>query len=591
MGGHKLDVKSLVDGLLFLVTVGYAFICLADIPCFKHGLFSIDVELVKFMVRQFEFVEKHAIECKQIVCLMSIWPLMTFGLASYWIIYKRDSFLKQLNAFVQANLMLVVYFFLRSFILVGLLILFRAEVAYWMDRWVLMSLAILLYMSYWVCADDSFNKLRARFFPRFSCAKLKPIDKWLTKLAYFALIVVSVVGLAREVITRSQENVSNANMVSDAHMTRMNFSMPKATVLIGVSDSPVLQQDAFIGTGVLIGVRVGKEDETILVTAHHVANAVVALRGTLTIGIIAEHGVERVLVGDRRWFLDDKDKDLTFVDVSDCGLIKKSLDASCMVPHSKPKYGDKVFGVFGIPEKESFEPRTGWYLKNTEGQHLLNMKVEDGNSGSPIFLFKDGKISLLGICSRNPVANDEIILASPIEAVVEMIVKADKVGYFDPQVRNSVGPDISRGVELMQRLGVPGGLIGPSDVCWQLPREFTKDGKSFRVERQDQDSYSFRIYDDSGRKIVTGNYHICPSQADAQAEAFAYACTNKKLTMSEVVSRVSWNWIDDSKRLLHIKGVSGAHYLLYKNLLVVYGERGDNEVSSLIVDLVKAMER
>lgn len=594
MAERKLKAIRIFE-LVVLMALALTVI-LVHIPAIKpneYPILLLDVKLVDFMIRQFDFVEKCTISYKQIACILSVWPCITFMVLAYATINLKFSFSKLVNAFVFGNLMLAVTLLWRAFAVAFFLCHIPENIVSAADRWVIFPLILLIYVFSWITAEDWFRFLRSRFFPNISLNKLKPVDRILSKVAYVLILAAVLFFIVHKIVMlTTSKNAEDAFVRTNVNFgdERVIFTMPRSEVLVGVADSPLCKSDLFVGTGILIGVGIDGECKVLLVTAHHVANPIVGFGGKLLVGIMTENGIKRVTVGDnRQWFIDDQDVDLTFIDLSDLGLKNYAADCSCMVPTFAPKYGDKVLAVCGVPGQEKFEFKTGQYLKNVEGRHLLDMKAEPGNSGSPIFHLKDGKTTLIGICSKAAKTERDLVLASPMITVADMMESAEKCGYFNPEVRKNTGPDLSRGLELMRRLCVHAGSPVPDARDWALPKEFNCGNNNYEVVRREQMSYSFKVQDSSNRVIASGNYQVCPSENYARIQAFAYACTNKNLTMDEVVSRVKWNWVDESKQMIHIIGVSGAHYLINGNLLIVYGG-SDPSCSPIMVDLAKSME-
>lgn len=595
MKGNRREwpVREALESVVLMALA--LIVILLHIPAIKFSEYPIlllDVKLVDFMIRQFEFVEKCTISYKQIAYVLPVWPCMTFMVLAYATIKLRFSFFKLINAFVFGNLMLAVTLLWRAFAVAFFLCHSPENIVSAADRWVILPLILLIYVFSWITAEDWFRFLRSRFFPNITFNKLKPIDRILSKVAYVLILAAVLFFIGHKIVMlTTPKNAEDAFVRTNVNFgdERVIFTMPRSVVLVGVADSPVCKGDLFIGTGVLAAVGVDEECKVLLITAHHVANSIVSLGGKLLLGVMSGSGVERVAVEPRRWFIDDRDMDLTFVDITDAGLQKCAVDCLCMIPQSTPRKGDKVLAICGVPGQEKFEVKPGRYLKNADGYHVLGVKGEPGNSGSPIFHFKDGKASLIGICSKAATGGCDLVLASPMTAAVDMMVKAEKCGYFNPEVRDNVGPDLLRGTELMQRLGIPGGTPVPDARDWTLPKEFNCGNDNYAVVRRERMSYSFKVKDSSNRVIASGNYQACPSENYARIQAFAYACTNKDLTMDEVVGRVKWNWVDESKQIMHILGVSGAHYLINGNLLIVYS---DNEpsCSPIMVELARLME-
>lgn len=170
--------------------------------------FKADAELIFFVIRQFE----HALNCSIAYytspAVMTAWPFVTFVFFALPILQLRSTLLKQANAFVMANLVLSVCFLWRAFLISILAMYFSERSVNVIDRFAVMPFVLFVYFVCWISADEWFCMLRARFFPQWSFAKLKPLDKVLTKIAYVLVVatavgVVSYVGMKQiEVLTR-----------------------------------------------------------------------------------------------------------------------------------------------------------------------------------------------------------------------------------------------------------------------------------------------------------------------------------------------------------------------------------------------------
>lgn len=201
---NKMSPRNVVTLILMLAFIVESYWIVPRVKFPNILFFKADSELIFFVIRQFEYALKCSISYYTSPSAMTAWPFVTFVFFAMPILQFRSTIFKQVNSFIMANLVLSVCFLWRAF-LISLLAMYLSERSVnVIDRFAVMTFVLFVYFVCWISADKWFGMLRARFFPQWSFAKLKPLDKVLTKIAY-VLVVATAVGVIAHVAMKQIE--------------------------------------------------------------------------------------------------------------------------------------------------------------------------------------------------------------------------------------------------------------------------------------------------------------------------------------------------------------------------------------------------
>lgn len=190
----KMSPRNVVALILMLSFIVESFWIGPRVKFPNILFFKADAELIFFVIRQFEHALKCSIAYNTSPTMMTAWPFVTFVFFALPLLQFRSTVLKQVNAFVMANLMLPACFLGRAFLISLLAMHFSERSVNIIDRFIVMPFVLFEYYACWISGEEWFGMLRARFFPKWSFAKLKPLDKVLTKIAY-VLVIVTALGV------------------------------------------------------------------------------------------------------------------------------------------------------------------------------------------------------------------------------------------------------------------------------------------------------------------------------------------------------------------------------------------------------------
>lgn len=396
----------------------------------------------------------------------------------------------------------------------------------------------------------------------------------------------------------------SANVNSPSGGEYMTVEVPNATVLVGVTDVADSAKNSIIGSGVIVKKRIGERVFTLLVTARHVAYAGATLSMKREIFVASPNGLRRFQLNDDPWLIDwQRDDDLAVLDISGLGLEASAIDldnAGAVKALKSDEFGlcgvrlnAKMFSVCGVPKDRRFEVKSGRYLKEERGFHVLTINAEAGNSGSPVFACENDTIYFVGIMSlKTVISNTEFCGVVPLDNLFNLFDVAREV-YFESKDRKgsmmlSSNQDYESILQLMSRKGIATVHRFSTLPSVVLPTMVTVDDVRYDVVRDDVQSRSFSFKDPSGKIVCRGSYIEYPSPFEAMLSAFSYACPMRKRSVEELDRLLKCSWLDQEKTILSLVGVSKTYFLVCDSLVVVI-PRSDQLGQTLAIELLRGI--
>lgn len=378
------------------------------------------------------------------------------------------------------------------------------------------------------------------------------------------------------------------------------IEMPSCMVILSVTNAPMAQYNGPIGSGVLVKKMIGGKQHTILMTARHVAYAGSAISKTFQIHVLTATGIEHLKLKEEAWLVDgEKDDDLALLDVSYLNIADRAIDldngGEVKVLKGKDfaakgvRRGTKAFALCGEPAKMDFVTKAGLYSGVDHGYNVITFESVPGNSGSPVFALVGDTVYFMGLTSLGGMVGKlKIACVVPLDNLYRLI-DLETESYFAAEVKKG-NPSKNRttAVDLMKLKGIPNAYSGPVHNTWLLPDRLTVSGLTYTIRREEAQSGYFDVIHPDGSVVVSGRYITTPTPNDALRDAFSYACTNRDLSLEELDRRVSCEWTDVSRTMLHLVGVTKRHYFAYENMVVIF-HRIHSRGKDVMVPLVKAM--